>query len=153
MGDEVHILQNFVEYNKILSLVKNRPVLELGVGTGALTQAIINAGAKWVSGYEILENICQVSDKKLCLHTNDFTKVDFSYLKYDDYCLVSNPPYSTLDFICGTILPLVKDAIIMVPEWREDEMESIRFKRVFDLHEDDFAPAAKGTHLVMRRGF
>lgn len=68
MGTEEHTLVATDEYVKALAgRIRGWDVLELGVGKGALTQLILNAGANSVTGYEIVSNVCNVKDENSTL--------------------------------------------------------------------------------------
>lgn len=68
-----------------------------------------------------------------------------------EFCLVSNPPYSLLDWISNEILPWVHDALLLIPlRLREDYPD---FSVVGRLDGRHFTPRSEGHHLLIQRGF
>ena len=157
---EMHVLLTTEHYARELKdRVKGRKVLELGVGTGVLTQLILDAGAHEVVGYEILPDVCRTSADRFTLHTADYTSAlnfkDQTSLTrvFQDFCLVANPAYSTLPFIIEKILPYMRDAILMIPERMLVKFRQLGFHELFLLEGSEFEPRAEGVHLVVMRGF
>ncbi len=149
----IHMLKDVEGHRRLFAngMLKNRKVLELGVGTGMLTKAILDAGATGVLGCEIQPGICAVQDPRLMVVTCDYTQTRLDIPSAS--CLVANPAYSTLDFIKSKVLSQVCDAVLMVPEKRVSEFEADGFRTRFVLSGDAFDPPATGKHVVMSRGF
>lgn len=148
---ELHVTKNLDPFRTLFTegFLRGRDVIEFGVGTGALTQLILDAGARSVVGYEILPNICTVTDPRLTLHTADFTKAPITLNRHK--AIVANPPYSTLRFLAERVFVHTPDVILMVPP-RELHLFP-DFEEAFRMSGTDFDPPARGVHLVIRRGF
>ena len=160
MGTELHVLTSTKDYAKVLEgRVKGREVLELGTGTGVLTQLLLDAGAKAVLGYEIVPDLVyqlqeRIRDPRMSLRVADYTVIDLDWIKeHPGLCLVSNPAYSTLPFIVKEILPLIKSAILMVPSRCVEEFKCLGFQEVVLFEPTEFEPIAAGLHHLMLRGF
>ena len=151
-----HMLVDISAYRTYLwSLdLKARRVLEVGVGTGRLTQIILERHTRSILGYEIEPNMCtMIQSKIVTIIYQDFKEADLSFLRNSDYCIISNPPYGLLPYIREVIDTYeVKDCILMVPEsklsWFPD------FQTVFTLNERAFMPITDPcTHHVIQKGF
>jgi SAM-dependent methyltransferase len=157
---ELHVLTKTDAYQAALNeLIPGRDVLELGVGTGALTKLILEAGAKSVVGYEILPDVCDLKNPRFTLVTADYTteldylaKPGWSGVEARRLVLVANPAYSTLPFIKEHVLPHIENAVIMVGEKQLQEFKELGFRILFWLTGDAFEPKAKGMHYVLARG-
>lgn len=154
---EQHFMLNTEPHRRLFSkgILKSRKVVEFGVGTGALTNLVLDAGASAVLGYEIQEGLCEIRNTRFTLRIADFTKVDLGYLaSTPDICVVSNPPYKTLDFIKDNVLSVVEDVVIMVPLRMADSNGPFAGFRIVDvLSGSDFQPSSRGTHVILVRGF
>lgn len=153
---EQHILINTTQYKQALeNIIDGRKVLEFGVGTGTLTQLLLEAGASQIIGYEFQEGLCQIEHERFALHVVDYTKcrINKSYNDRTDFCLVTNPAYSTLDYIQKNILPSMHNAILMIPSRCVEEFKELGFRELFSLDGNSFDPPAEGTHHIMLRGF
>lgn len=148
---ELHVLKDLDSYRRILGVVKGRRVVEYGVGTGALTKLLLEAGAEWVYGYEIVPGICEAVDPRFTLQNADYTR--YAWNAHLGTCVVANPAYSTLPYLIENVLPCVFDAILMVPPSYLEQMRAMGFALAFTLEGDAFEPVAKGLHHVMIRGF
>lgn len=152
MSTETHVLLATEHYRRELKdRVRGRHVLELGVGTGVLTQLLLDAGASTITGYEIVPDVCKIEDSRLTLHTADYTSLLQPMLL--DTCLVANPAYSTLPFIVEHVLSLVRDVILMIPERALPQFKALGFRELFLLEGSEFEPQAQGVHHVVVRGF
>ena len=152
---QFHVLTNTSEYAQLLTRrVREREIIELGVGTGVLTRLLLDAGAKHVLGWEILPDVCGVKESpRFTLFPLDYTKMEDDFQRRHGKCLVANPAYDTLPFIVEKVLPHTPDAILMIPERALPEFEALGFLIAFKLTGDDFEPKATGTHIVIIRGF
>lgn len=95
--------QNFLNDKKILSKIaniidiKNKKIIEIGPGKGALTDFLIEKAKKVVS-FEIDRNLFNDLREKYCdiknieIINDDFLKVDLSNFK--DFNIISNIPYN-----------------------------------------------------------
>ena len=156
MITEQHMLGNTAQYKQALqNVIENRKVLELGVGTGVLTELLLDVGAKQIVGFEIQEGLCQIQDERFSLVIADYTKYCGSSFYNDEtgYCLVANPAYSTLENIKTNILPFLTNAILMIPGRELTSFQELGFRELFSLEGDSFQPPATGKHHVMIRGF
>jgi 8-oxo-dGTP pyrophosphatase MutT (NUDIX family) len=151
-----HMLKSLGEYRAFLSRINlvGRVVVEVGVGTGALTVLILAWNPDLVIGYEIDRSLpCPVASPLFDLRTEDFASADLSYVDAR-HCLIANPPYSLLTTI-GSLVNgddrCFDDVILMVPEDRIHQFPG--FRAEFTLSGGDFDPPASGRHAVTRRGF
>ncbi|NBS41258.1 hypothetical protein EBS80_01200 [bacterium] len=134
--------------------LSRRVVIEVGVGTGAITRMVLDRAPDSVIGYEIDSDICALRDPRLDLRIGDFRAAPFPTLDAR-HCLIAAPPYGLLPdlrpLVTGRDAPIV-DAILMVR--RKHLVEFPDFAVAFTLGAEDFEPPTEhGDHFVIRRGF
>lgn len=144
---EFHSLINTKNYKLLLDNLKldHLMVLELGVGTGSLSELILQQPIRRLIGFEIIPNLCQIKHPKFTLIEKNYQTTSIPALDI----LICNPAYSTLSFIKKYILPFYSKAILMIPE---NMLETFNdFEILFSLKGSDFLPEANGKHYVVGR--
>ncbi|MDX1901385.1 MAG: rRNA adenine N-6-methyltransferase family protein [Gammaproteobacteria bacterium] len=158
---EEHMLSDIRLYNKLLSNLDltNVTVLEFGAGDGVLTEIILDQNPKKIIAYEFSEILAdklkmRLDSPLLDLRVADFTKEDFSYLEEGQYVVISNPPYSTIQFLQEKVIQpyRINDVIMMTSSTKKQKYFS-DYEVAFSLEEKDFSPPARGNHFVMQKGF
>lgn len=151
-----HMLTATEPFRQLLAGIDfhGRIVLEVGVGTGVITQMVLDRGPERVIGYEIDPTLCQLSSAALELHIGDFREVTLPPLDAR-HGLVAAPPYDLLDLlvplVSGPHAP-IHDAILMISEKHFSLFPE--FELAFTLAPTDFRPPTRPTsHLVIRKGF
>lgn len=134
--------------------LNQRQVLEFGLGTGELTRGILQCNPRRVIGFEVDKDLPprDISDR-IELVVEDFTKVDFSFLKDELFCIVSFPPYKRLPFIRSLIEDYrIKDVFLMIPE--KERKKFTDYREVCSLNGSFcFTPPSKGEHFIIKKGF
>ncbi|MCB0329274.1 MAG: hypothetical protein KDD70_06415 [Bdellovibrionales bacterium] len=153
---EQHTLLDTEPVKKLLNLLflQQRTVVELGVGSGALTELILDRGPAKVIGYELFPEATPASIAgKIDLRVEDIAEVDFSYLANGDPCIIALPPYSLLTHIREQIIDRynVRDVILSVPESQRREFPDFEIAGSFD--GSAFDPPTRGRHLLLYKGF
>ena len=111
LGQNFLVDKNII--NKIVSIenLKNQNVLEIGPGSGNLTDYIIKKQVKNITLIEKDERLCKLLEKKfnneknLKLHQKDILKYNLNTLNLNDVIVFGNLPYNIstqilADFIC-----------------------------------------------------
>jgi 16S rRNA A1518/A1519 N6-dimethyltransferase RsmA/KsgA/DIM1 with predicted DNA glycosylase/AP lyase activity len=148
---EHYFTTNLAPIQKALDKIslKDRHVLEIGAGTGALTQILLDKEAK-VTAVELTPGLCQLTHPNLTLLECDVRDLDLSF-GWD--CLVSIPPISMVPFIRSILnIHKVQDACVMVPSRKHKKLFK-DFWVACKLTGRDFSPPCEGSHLFVRRGF
>lgn len=151
-----HMIKDMTEYGALLRSLHldGQVVVELGVGTGSLTQAILAQNPARVIGYEIEASVVPAdvaNDTRVDMRIADFTKEDFSYLSGLSYVFASNPPYSQLPFIKEFLEKYPPDVLVMMVSEKKkrdlfpDDEVALRFRA------EDFVPPTRGGHVVILR--
>lgn len=156
ISSEQHTIKNLDQYTDVLGKLQlnTSHVLELGVGTGTLTSLILNQKPLSFLGTEIdpllIPKIEGSNVQVLCA---DLTQVDYQFLTEKKYTLICNPPYSLLPFIKTQIIDRynLECVIIMAPSKLLTLFPD--FVQLFQLSGEHFDPPARGSHLVLSRGF
>ena len=154
MGDEIHVLRDLGPHRHELATLglRGRSILEVGAGTGALTELLLEQGPARVVAYEIVPGLCRLRDPRLELHEEDITGADLDSLAGQGFALIANPPYSLLPYLRGVIERLgVADVLVMASPKKAALFEG--YEVAFELPGEAFEPPARGRHLVLRRGF
>ena len=153
-----HMLKNTTQYSELLKSIrydrlKLTTILELGVGTGILTQLILKHTPYNVKGIEI-EPHALLKTEQVELMICDMKTVNYSFLNDSVYGIISNPPYCCLEFIRKLIDKYnVKNVILMVPDSKLVLFPE--FDIMFILNHRDFDPPASidSQHFVIKKGF
>src|SRR3989344_4906149 len=127
---EQHMLAATAGYRSLLESISlsGRIVLEFGIGTGVLTSLVLAQHPLKVIGYEIDPDLSRhIQHPNLTVETRDIKKVDYDTLT-TEHCIISNPPYSCLDYIKQNIIDKhqVRDCILMVSEKKRDLFPDFR---------------------------
>ncbi len=125
-----------------------RPVVEVGVGTGVLTEAILARGPANLIGVEIDPAIVPLNiRKRIDLRIADVNAIDLTSLGQDGAAtLVSTPPYDVLDVLVAAVRAgAFRESLLLVPSHREAEFSDA--KSVARLDGDCFEPPARGSHF------
>lgn len=150
-----HFLKDTSQYKALLESLnlKDRCVVEVGIGHGELTKLILDAGAKSVTGFEVDASLWSEvwGDDRVTVRLQDFR--DFNNYKwFQDCALICNPPYDLLPQIFELISNArISDVILMIPD--ESIVENMGYAIEFVLTGDAFEPPSKGKHYVVRKGF
>lgn len=153
---QLHVLKELQRYRELLQSIslKGRQVIEIGVGTGALTQLILERDPQSVIGYEILNGLCKIDDPRLHLTIGDATTQAWPAI-HSAQCLIANPPYSLIPWLVEKLeaySPQLHDVILMVNPKNLPSFPD--FDRVFCLDGKAFEPETEAMeHWVIRRGF
>lgn len=157
---QAHMLQNVTAYQELLKRfnLTDFSVIEFGAGDGVLTKIILEAAPKELIAYEIEPELADALQKKLPdprlkLKIMDFTKEDFSFLSEGKWCIISNPPYSTIPFLNELIKKYQIEDVIMMTSPKKQAMFFSDYTEEFTLEGSDFEPPATGIHSVVRKGF
>ena len=154
--EELHVLTSGTrEYRSTLSSLglEGRFVLEVGAGTGVLTQWILDCDPAFVVAYEILPGLCTLRDPRLDLREQDFLQADLSFLEEKSYALVCNPPYALLPYLYHQVIQRYTLADVLIMSSRKKASLFEGFEEAFSLSGDCFNPPTSGDHVVLRRGF
>lgn len=163
-----HFLSNLASIRDIFSqsIINDKSILEIGVGSGILTKLILEANPKAILGFEIDKTItCEIEDLRFEIFYEDFTTVNNittltiggSQIKIEDenFGIISAPPYDLLPFIKNFIdKNLIRNVILITSSkylilFPEREGYSTQIV----LEGDDFTPRAEGNHYVIKKGF
>jgi 16S rRNA A1518/A1519 N6-dimethyltransferase RsmA/KsgA/DIM1 with predicted DNA glycosylase/AP lyase activity len=153
---EQHMLTDLTAYRDLIQTIDftDYKILEIGVGTGALTQLLgAKAGYDKIVGFEIDPSIVPSQlARKIDLRIGDITQADLSFLQDEKFMLIANPPYSLHGWIRENILDQYPDmpAILMTSPSRQSNLGK-NFQKCFELNGDAFTPPARGTHIVCQR--
>ncbi len=178
--------QNFLHdqtvLNRIVSAIdlKNKNIIEIGPGKGALTKLLLEKANQLVA-FEVDYNLSafleeefqeEIKNKKFILVNEDFLKIDLS--KYKGYTIVSNIPYNITTPILFKIFENAEnfdDVILMVQKEVAERISAkpgttnygklsistanfAEAKKLFDISPKSFYPAPKVTssiiHLKMK---
>lgn len=158
MNDEDHFLNHTLICRSIVneagrgeySGLKDRKVLEIGVGHGEFTTEILKHNPQLVIGYEIVKGRCQINDPRFSLIEEDIAAIDMP--DYTGYVVVCSPPYSLLPFIKEKILDRfgIKESLMISSEKYLGIFPD--HKVVNYIHGEAFTPPSTGKHFVIRQG-
>jgi 16S rRNA A1518/A1519 N6-dimethyltransferase RsmA/KsgA/DIM1 with predicted DNA glycosylase/AP lyase activity len=151
MSHQQHFLTRIDGYRTLLSTLplQGRRVIEFGVGNGELTDLILEQQPAEVIGYELDGALRTPSHPALTVHHADFTAADLSWMVPGDV-VISNPPYSALDFILRHIEEVgITDVVLMLPEARRGALRG--GVEALVLAGDSFSPPSRGEHIVVVR--
>jgi 16S rRNA A1518/A1519 N6-dimethyltransferase RsmA/KsgA/DIM1 with predicted DNA glycosylase/AP lyase activity len=151
---EQHMLDNTRGYLELLRdcHIENSQVLELGCGTGVLTQLILDMRPAKVVGYEIHAGLCKVVHPTFELREIDLFTADLGFLSQGNWKIISNPPYNALPLLREIIdRYAIQDAVIMTSRKKSALFPDFEVALILD--GADFSPPSTGEHLVLRKGF
>ena len=152
-------IESFDKVLKNIDSVQSYSILEIGSGTGIISNSILNKKPKKLIVNEIDPKICYALGSNVDLIKKDFREINVDTLNIDNreyFGLISNPPYNLLLDIRRFIdRENIKNVILIVPAWRYTEL-FIDFEIVGALKNEDFLPSAKSEndiHLIIKKGF
>lgn len=151
-----HMIRDMTDYERLLGSldIRNRTVVELGVGTGLLTRAILAQSPAKLIGYEIDRSLVPgdlTGHKCLDLRMKDFTMEDFGFLEGIRYAFISNPPYSELAFIRDLIDRYPPEILVMMVSTKKKDIYFPNDAVALNFSPSDFAPATRDGHVVIVR--
>lgn len=150
------MIRDMTDYERLLGSldIRDRTVVEFGVGTGLLTRAILAQSPAKVIGYEIDQSLVPddlAGHPSLDLRMKDFTIEDFGFLDGTCYALISNPPYSELAFIRDLIDRHPPEILAMMVSAKKKDIYFPDDQVVLKFGPNDFAPPTIGGHVVILR--
>lgn len=123
-------------------------VLEIGAGRGAVTELILDGGAKHVTAFEIEPGLCALRDDRLTLIEEDVTTADLSF-SWD--CMIAVPPYGLLPFIAEVLS--ARSHLLMIPDKPAAYSLFPGATELVTFDGASFDPPSRGRHVVIQRGF
>jgi 16S rRNA A1518/A1519 N6-dimethyltransferase RsmA/KsgA/DIM1 with predicted DNA glycosylase/AP lyase activity len=154
MDLEQHMTVDVQPFRRVLAGVnlQRRAVLEIGAGTGVLTQLILDVWPRTVTAFEIEPGLCPIRHTSLVLREEDAMAAALAVIDWD--CLISAPPYGLLPRLADLLVWMdVEDAILLIPEKQREFWFSRGFHVVEELKGSAFSPPSRGVHLIVQRGF
>ena len=126
-------------------------VVEFGAGKGALTRALLDAGARSVGAWEIDPALdAPFAHQGLTwLHRDILTACPSDVA---GRAVAAFPPYATLPFLLN-LCREVPDLMLMGPPKRLEACAAMGLRVVAEVEGEAFEPASTGRHLVVARGF
>lgn len=147
-----HVLKDPTIFKKVFeNIIPNNYIIELGCGTGSITNYVLSFNPKVMVGYEIQPNLCLVKSSNFTLIEQDVLLADFAPYE-NKYILVAAPPYNILEFIIDNILPLFPKAILMTSPKYLNKLKQLEFKEIAQYSGEIFSPISQGTHHIVARG-
>ena len=129
----------------------NRDIVEFGAGTGALTRALLDRGARSVEAWEIDPDLSKpFSDPRLSWKLGDILTARPSDVA--GRCVASFPPYQTLPFLLD-LCAGCKNLLLMVPGKYLEHCASLGLHQIDALPGSVFFPPSRGVHYLVARGF
>jgi len=147
------------ELNRVLQSIslKNSNILDIGAGTGIISNLILNQNVKKLTINEYDSNICYNTNKNVQILKGDFRKINFDkIISRNNFGIISNPPYNLLSDLRDFIdYHKISNVILIIPAWRYSELFT-DFQIVGALKNTDFLPAGQSkndVHLIIQKGF
>lgn len=129
--------------------VQGARLVELGAGQGALTRALLEAGAAHIIAWEIDPSLPAPQDWRV-----QWRLGDIFHLRPEDLGerpVVAFAPYRALSHIQAILGD--REAALMVPQKRLAGWLRLGFRVIATLDGGAFDPPAQGSHAVIARGF
>ena len=147
-----HFLKLTKPYEDLLKSIplKDQNIMEIGVGTGALTQLIHACNPRLINGFEIDTSLVPPPIPSLDLIYDDILTTNLDFLESGEFYLISNPPYCILPQIKERIIDRYpfKGIIMMVSQKYRPLFPDMTIALTFD--HTDFIPETKPTqHHVL----
>lgn len=160
-ADDRHLTANTEHFERVLSNINltGMNILEIGYGTGYLTEIILRQNINHYRGYDINEPKdgempeSLLADSRAKFIVEDFTKDDFSFMREGEWAVISNPPYFLIPIIKKQIIEPFQPlgVVLITSQARARDYPGYVVESVQDGM--DFDPPAKGLHFVITDGF
>jgi len=160
-ADDRHLTANTEHFERVLNGLdlSGMNILEIGYGTGYLTEIILRQEVARYRGYDITEPSPDDIPAHVLQHPNaeflvrDFREDDFSFMEDGEWAVISNPPYFLIPEIKRKIITPYQPAgtVLITSQARAKDFEGAVIESVQDGM--DFDPPATGLHFVISDGF
>jgi len=136
--------------------LKNFTILDIGAGTGVISNILISKKISHLIISEIDPNICYDLTKTTYLTKGDFRKFSLPKVDLERFGIISNPPYYLLPYIRDFIdKEKIANVILIIPASYYTEFFS-DFNIVGSIKNEDFYPQIKlrdQIYLIIKKGF
>lgn len=160
-ADDRHLTDNTEHFQRVLDGLdlSGMNIIEIGYGTGYLTEIIMQQDIAYYRGYDITAPSPDEMPDGVLDHPRsdflirDFREDDFSFMNDGEWAVLSNPPYFLIPEIKRKIIAPQNFAglVLITSQARAKDFVGATVESVQDGM--DFDPPATGLHFVISDGF